>query len=121
MRRKRGSPLGTEDKRHPFRVPTSATDKARLMAVAETEGISTGELLRELIGAAEKVARPEDALPLDEALHFRIDHSTAEAWRRAAEAAQLEPTVWLRLLTTRAGRVLLKQLQAAAKQLGPRR
>jgi DNA-directed RNA polymerase subunit L len=111
----------TGDKAHPLRVPMSRQDKQRLVVRAEGEEVSLSALLRDVISEAAAVGKGREVFPHgldDDPASIRLDQATADAWRAASAAVRLEPTVWLRLLVTDAGRLLLKQLVAAQKRLG---
>jgi hypothetical protein len=120
VRRKRGTPIGGETA---VRLRLKEGDKQRLIDHAATETRSVSDLLREVIAAA---ARATPKLTQSGELGetnstVRLDPETVRALQNASDAAHLEPTVWLRLLVTDTGRVLLRHLEAAQKRLGERK
>lgn len=107
------TPAGARKSGRQVQVQVPAEVRDALHREADENGTTASELIRERCDAA-AAATPLVQRSGEQAwVCARLSQDRLDAIEYAARSATIEPTVWLRLVTTQAGRVLLAQLQAA--------
>ena len=97
-----------------WRVPRA--EHEAFHALTEARGMAASELARDIVDAAARETGSVEPASDDYAyLSARMPHEAIAQLSAAAGACELEPVAWLRLITTSAGDVLLRQLQAAKR------
>lgn len=112
-RRPKGAPPGPGAASRPVKMRLQPYDLERIRSEATAEGVTPSEHARDIVDAA--ISKLPSAQQLEEYQNFTIRFSPEQldAISQSAAAAELEVSVWLRLILSRSGDSLLEQLLAA--------